>query len=101
MVTARLSDEELYLLLKLEGEATPGPWTADGLGDVVGQALDDDVVIANIYLENQYDDPVARESIADALLIAASRNALRRLVEEVRELRAEYAASDARDLEGS
>lgn len=84
----RLLDEEIDELARLEREATPGPWLTDPVED-----YDDSIheVYGPSYTVHGRRSATVISQCAppkDAALIAAARNALSRLIAEVRERRA-------------
>jgi hypothetical protein len=84
----RLSDEHLDELLRMEEKATPEPWEASF--NVV--SLDDCELLGPEIHENGDRVVIAADENSeppDFQFIAAARNALRPLVEEIRELRKE------------
>ena len=72
----KLTNEDLDRLDEIEAAATPGPWQADNL-----YVLDDN---GRSLLAGEIGSPVGD---ANAVLVAETRNALRPLIEEVRQLR--------------
>lgn len=88
-----IPDAELDELERLEREATPGPWTFNGLHDFPE--------VRPVALWGGFDqaDTPKSAKVANARLIAASRNALPDLLAEIRQLRSERSTVRARAIE--
>jgi hypothetical protein len=94
-MSERLTDAELSELERLDREATPGPWDTD-LETSAGRCWVDSRRHQNMLAEPLFNvrPPSARhmeQRERDASFIAAARNALPKLLAEIRELRAEIA----------
>ena len=86
-----MDDDELRELERLEHAATPGPWLSwvegrdGGGGDSFIQASHDDDQ-TDIYVDIRVAEAFHPASAADQDFIAAARNAVPRLVAEIRRL---------------
>jgi hypothetical protein len=113
-----LTDEELNQLDELASAATPGPWYMRLLDDKAAMGLvtvstvpdtgrgerwpnfdHHEIVAATLIQQPRYVDPADERWDENARFIAAARQAVPLLVDEIRRLRAQLVASHAKATE--